>query len=62
MTKRLTVRQTAAILELCVQRILAKVSKGHFEGATPCECGRSIMIPEESVKKEIEKKLLNVRN
>lgn len=55
MTKKLfTTKEMAELLGLCQQRITAKIRQGHFPNARPCECGRSIMIPESDLFKGIK--------
>lgn len=54
MKKRLTTREAAEKLGVCVQRISAKIQQGHFPGVTNCECGRSIMIPISDIEKAIK--------
>lgn len=57
MTKtRLTTKETAKALGVCVQRVSAKIKEGHFEGVERCECGRSILIPILSVLSQINHK------
>lgn len=43
--KRVTVAQAAKYLDVCMQRISAKIKQGHFPNHTWCECGHSILIP-----------------
>jgi Helix-turn-helix domain len=47
--KRLTTPEVAKRLGVCQQRVMTKVRQGHFPNHEWCECGRSIMIPEEDV-------------
>ena len=44
MTK-LTTAEAAIELDVCKQRIDAKIKQGHFRHHTRCECGRTILIP-----------------
>jgi len=50
--KKFNVREAAAYLGVCVQRIHAKIKQGHFSGAHHCECGNSYLIPETDIKKQ----------
>lgn len=56
MIKNYTTKQVARLLGVCSQRILAKIKQGHFPGAHTCECGRSLLIPQQEVENEILKK------
>ena len=47
--KRLTTQEAAKRLGVCPQRITARVKQGHFPNHGWCECGRSVMIPEEDI-------------
>ena len=50
MTKRLTTAEAAVELNVCKQRIDAKIKQGHFPNYGRCECGRTILIPREDVE------------
>ena len=51
---RLTTHDAAVALEVCPQRIFAKIKQGHFPGHSRCECGRSVMIPQEDIDNDIK--------
>jgi len=53
---RLTTAQAAIELDVCVQRVAAKIAQGHFPGAGRCECGRSMMIPAREVDRNKKEK------
>lgn len=58
--KKFSTKEAAKELGVCHQRILAKIKQGHFPNAHNCECGRSILIPEHDVTKQINER--NLRN
>lgn len=59
--KKFNVREAAAFLGVCVQRIHAKIRQGHFPGAHNCECGKSYLIPETDVKRQPKRISTNVK-
>jgi hypothetical protein len=54
--KKYLAKDAAKILGVCPQRVAAKLKQGHFPGAHPCECGRSILIPEHDVLNQPKKR------
>jgi hypothetical protein len=50
--RKVTTVEAAALLDVCQQRIAAKVKQGHFPHHCRCECGRSIMIPVEDIESD----------
>ena len=47
--RRFTTKEVAARLGVCDQRVHAKIKQGHFPNHSRCECGRTIMIPEQDL-------------
>ena len=47
---KVSTREAAELLGVCVQRVQAKIKQGHFPGACMCECGRSMLIPRKDLK------------
>lgn len=46
---RLTTREAAKRLGVCVQRVASRIKQGHFPNHERCECGMTIMIPESDI-------------
>ena len=57
--KRLTTKEVADWLGVCPQRIAAKLTQGHFPHHEWCECGRSILIPEEDMRRPENRAVIN---
>lgn len=52
--KRLTTNETAKMMNVCQQRIAAKIRQGHFPNYGHCECGRTVMIPMEDIENDLK--------
>jgi hypothetical protein len=54
--QRMSTPKAATLLGVCHQRLSALLKQGRFPNATPCECGRSIMIPVTDMQAEIKRR------
>ena len=59
--KRVSTKDAAAMSDVCKQRILTKLTLGHYSGASKCECGLSIMIPLTEVMRDMRERPKRIR-
>ena len=57
--RRLTVKQVAAKLGVCPQRIAAKIRQDHFPSVDWCECGHTLLIDEKDLKLKVNKRCVS---